>query len=399
MSQYIVGKVLSDAKENDETFDFTPEETNNLDLNGIPIRIEHLNNMHVGKVANSWVDKKGHKWIVGTLEKENFKAKIAKHTMKPSSKGHTVYKGLSLQHHVYRTPDGLRTKVPIEVSICRDPRRAGCMIQRMGTSAKLDYIHRASMNIKLMSEPSGTTNPNVPVNTAAPSLGTSGQTAQPQQTQAPPSGDSRAPGFQEVANALVESEEQNTLAKAEIEKLRQELENSKKALQERIDAEQEEERKDRVAKAEGIVNAWKETLSPEEFTPQHQEAIMHLASRYPKETKAMFEVAHLASRRASEFHQTQTAKDQRELEAKVHNVLSKKRAAAAAPAAQSGKLEQVHAASKKRRFGATAPASKPEDFVTSNMDLFRAVRKFTPGARNNMDRIASYQKSLQNKML
>ena len=55
----------------------------------------------------------------------------------------------------------------------------------------------------------------------------------------------------------------------------------------------------------------------------------------------MFEVAHLASRRASEFHQTQTAKDQRELEAKVHNVLSKKRAAAA-PAAQSGKNESSH---------------------------------------------------------
>lgn len=394
MPQYIVGKVLNDAKENDVTFDFTEKETSDLNLKDIPLRIEHLNNMHVGKVENSWVDKNGHKWIVGTLEQDNFKSKIAKHTMRPSSEGHTVYKGLSLQHHVYRNPDGTRTKVPIEVSICREPRRPGCNIQRIGESAKLDYIHRASMNIRLMSDPSNTTNPNVPLNTAAPSLSTPQQSAQTPHPQASASGDTRTPGFQEVANALVESEEQNTLAKAEIEKLREELEASKKALQERIDAEQEEERKDRVAKAEGIVNAWKETLSPEEFTTQHQEAIMHLASKFPKETKAMFEVAHLASRRASEFHQTQTAKDQRELEAKVHNVLSKKRAASASA---EPKLEQVHAASKKARFDTTA--GPKSDFVTSNMDLFRAVQKFTPGARNNMDRIADYQRSLQNKML
>ena len=25
--------------------------------------------MHVGKVENSWVDKNGHKWIVGTLSR------------------------------------------------------------------------------------------------------------------------------------------------------------------------------------------------------------------------------------------------------------------------------------------------------------------------------------------
>ena len=121
---------------------------------------------------------------------------------------------------------------------------------------------------------------------------------------------------------------------------------------------------------------------------------MHLASKFPKETKAMFEVAHLASRRANEFHQTQTAKDQRELEAKVHNVLSKKRAAASIT---EPKLEQVHAASKRGRFEGAAPAKS--DFAASNMDLFRAVQKFTPGARNNMDQIARYQRSLQNKML
>ena len=254
------------------------------------------------------------------------------------------------------------------------------------------------MNKRPMAESSSTINPNVPVNTAAASLGKVGQAAPPVQPQPVQSqSDSRAPGFQEVANALVESEEQNTLAKAEIEKLRKELEDSKNALQARIDAENEEERKDRVAKAEGIVNAWKETLSPEEFTPQHQDAIMHLASKFPKETKAMFEVAHLASKRASEFHQTQTAKDQRDLEQKVVNVLSRKRAATT----HEPKLEQTHAASKKRRsvFASSSSVQEKPDFVANNMDLFRAVQKFAPGARNNMDRIAKYQQSLQNKRI
>ena len=71
-------------------------------------------------------------------------------------------------------------------------------------------------------------------------------------------------------SGVLEIEEKKLVSKAEIERLRKELENSKNALQERLNKEQEEEVKERVSKAEGILKAWKETLGPEELTAEEQ---------------------------------------------------------------------------------------------------------------------------------
>ena len=83
--------------ENDSTFDFTTEESRRMKLEGIPIRIEHADSLPIGKVTKSWDGANGSKWILGEVDTSSgdLTANYAKHAMKPSSKGHTPYTGLS----------------------------------------------------------------------------------------------------------------------------------------------------------------------------------------------------------------------------------------------------------------------------------------------------------------
>ena len=46
---------------NDPTFDFTKSESQTMDLNDIPIRIEHEEGLAVGKVKRNWTDSNGKK--------------------------------------------------------------------------------------------------------------------------------------------------------------------------------------------------------------------------------------------------------------------------------------------------------------------------------------------------
>ena len=97
-----IGNVLpatGHKPEGDSTFDFNSDESRRLDLVGVPLRIEHQGSLPIGKVTKSWDGKNGSKWIMGEIENEKgFASLYANHAIKPDSQGHTLYKGLSLQH-------------------------------------------------------------------------------------------------------------------------------------------------------------------------------------------------------------------------------------------------------------------------------------------------------------
>ena len=110
--------------EGDSTFDFSSDESRRLDLEGVPLRIEHLGSLPIGKVTKSWDGKNGSKWILGEIENDKgFASLYANHAIQPDSNGHTLYPGLSLQHVHQSWADGTTKKRPVEISICGEPRR------------------------------------------------------------------------------------------------------------------------------------------------------------------------------------------------------------------------------------------------------------------------------------
>ena len=136
---YFVGNVLpssSDPGEDDPTFDFTNAESRQMNLRDVPIRIEHEEGLAIGSVQRDWTDSDGKKWILGKVDCDTLEGRYASHAIQPSSTGHTLYKGLSLQHVHTSFSNGSTAKRPIEVSICMEPRRPGCDITCVDRSKK-----------------------------------------------------------------------------------------------------------------------------------------------------------------------------------------------------------------------------------------------------------------------
>ena len=161
MPSFFVGNVLpnTDAKgENDPTFDFTKEESQSMNLNDVPIRIEHAEGLAVGHVQRHWNDSDGKKWILGKVDDSTLEGRFASNALQPSSDGPRLYTGLSLQHVHTSFSDGTTKKRPIEVSLCTEPRRAGCNVvsttqQQSATGSsetkKTEYITQHQASIKM----------------------------------------------------------------------------------------------------------------------------------------------------------------------------------------------------------------------------------------------------------
>ena len=94
---YFLGTVLNNSTEGDPTFDFSDNEKESVNLKGLPVRIEHLDNMKVGKIEMDYLDKKtGEKWVLGRFDMDSFKSKYGFNATNNTK----LYRGLSLQHHV-----------------------------------------------------------------------------------------------------------------------------------------------------------------------------------------------------------------------------------------------------------------------------------------------------------
>lgn len=410
-----IGNVLpatGHKPEGDSTFDFNSDESRRLDLTGVPLRIEHQGSLPIGKVTKSWDGKNGSKWIMGEIESEKgFASLYANHAIKPDSKGHTLYKGLSLQHVHQAWADGTTNKRPVEISICGEPRRPDCYIRAVSETGKNEYIaHKASVNSTMATEQS-----NAPTTTETPTestpvtdaVGTTPTESAPVETPKPSQEEQAA---RNVANSqeelmkmfLAQDGKNNELA-AQLAAMKKEKEALEAKWKEREENEQIQTQSKAEALSKALVEQWSNQLGPENMTEENKRAIFALAQEHPQASMQMMEIAHKASAKyattRSALIESEAMSKKRVLEQQVVDTIMKRRRTGEAP------IESAHAASVKtiekaveqkpafNPFVSQRTAAKVENtFASSNAHLFNALKGASQGnARSVMDSIAKYR--------
>lgn len=379
-----VGNVLpaSDAPgENDSTFDFTNDESRSMSLRDVPIRIEHAEGLAVGSVQRDWTDKDGKKWILGRVEETSLEGRYAAHAIQPSSTGHTLYTGLSLQHVHTSFRDGSTKKRAIEVSLCTEPRRPGCQVVSVDKSKKTEYIthlasHQNMSSEQIVSESSADTN-------------AVEQSSTTEQTVPEESSDNR----EELMNLVINQESELGDTKAALEKAQDELNKLQSAWKQREENETLETKSKAEALSKALVDSWSASLPADAMTDENKRAIFAMAQNFPKESVKMLEIAHKASKKYQSDIESLAAQQQgqakRELESRVMDIVTKKRRISKAPETTS----VVHQASVKKAnpfaFDTSKTSSAMGSIRDNNPHLFKALSGFSSGnLRDRMGQIA-----------
>ena len=311
---YFIGNVLSPTdtqpEQEDKTFMFTRREAADLELKGIPIRMEHDENLEVGEIVSSWDGRDGSKWIMGKLDESSMRGKFAKHAIDKSSNGTRYYTGLSLQHTHTQFASGGSRKDAVEVSLCVDPRRDDCRITFVDTSKKAEY-KGGSETIKMpeteVTTPQEQTVTETPVETPAPQE---------------PKVDEPSEEFQR-----------------EFIKLARERDELEKQLQVHREAEQKRHLEDQ-AKAEALVKTvvaeWGQQVGDVDIKDA-EASMMKMAKEFPKESQEFLQIAHYASKKHAQ-ERADMVKTQKKTEAtKINDTFNKVM------------KKQVHAASAKKK--------------------------------------------------
>ena len=146
---YFIGNVLDSHAQaaqhpeaGNEHFHITPEEARGIDATGLPVHLEHANNVKVGSVVRSWDDHDGKKWVMARVDTSSIEGKFVRNDLSAAT---PVYSSLSLQHIYSEFTDGTNNKRPVEVSICKDPRRPGCKIVHASAPSNCD-MYKGSGN-------------------------------------------------------------------------------------------------------------------------------------------------------------------------------------------------------------------------------------------------------------
>ena len=329
---YFVGNVLSPTltqpEQHDRTFAFTYGEAQ-MDMNGIPICMEHDEKMQVGTIKQSWNQLDGSKWVVGKIDDMSMFGHFARNAVQKSSNGTRYYTGLSLTHTHTQYANGKTEKNPVEVSLCVDPRRSDCRIIFVDESElnALDQrkisTYKASVKTKKMSAPVDTTMTDATPTPAAPVA-----PAPVEQTK-----DEVVPNQESLMKMIVDQQKDMEKLEAqakELEALKTELAEKKKKEFEVAAAKNE-------AMAKALVESWSETLDQEDMNDASRESIIALAKKFPHESQEFFRVAHNASKKslmrekqlkeaAEAFKNADLKKDFSKVMNKTTHVASKKKA-------------------------------------------------------------------------
>jgi len=377
---YFVGNVLpptDDPGEDDATFDFTREESSNIDLVNVPIRIEHEEGLAVGHVQRSWMDSDGKKWILGKVNEDSLESRYASNAIQPSSTGHTLYKGLSLQHVHTSFRDGSTSKRAVEVSLCSEPRRPGCEVACVDATKKMEYITHIASRQNMSAEPTPTETPT--------ETSTETTVAEPQMDSAP------ATNQEELMKLVIDQESELGSTKTALEQAHSELKKLQSQWKEREDNEKLHTKSKAEALSKALVDSWSASLPADMMTDDNKKAIYALAQNFPQESVKMMEIAHKASKKYKQDlesleHQQQT-KQKRQLESRVMDIVTKKRRLAPET------VSVVHAASTRKAnpfaFDATKTSSSMKSIRERNPDLFSALSGFSTGnLRDRMGQIS-----------
>lgn len=392
MPTYFVGNVLppsTDPGEDDPTFDFTTDESKNMQLRDVPIRLEHEEGLAVGSVQRDWTDSDGKKWILGKVNSDTLESRFAEHAIKPSSCGHTLYKGLSLQHVHTSFSNGATSKRAIEVSLCAEPRRPGCNVTCVDETKKKEYITHLASKQNMSAEQT-----QAPVENVAP-VETPAAAAAPAAPVEPAAPAPQATNQEELMKLVIDQENELGSTKTALEKAHAELEKMQAAWKEREDNEKLQTKSKAEALSKALVDSWSASLPADMMTDENKQAIFALAQNFPEQSVKMMEIAHKASKKYKQdmdsLASQAAAKQKRQLESRVMDIVTKKRRVA--PDTRS----VVHAASAK-----VAPAANPFSFDAAktsssmssvrdrNPNLFAALSGFSSGnLRDRMGQIAN----------
>lgn len=390
---YFVGNVLpsSDAPgENDNTFDFTKEESIGMSLDNVPIRLEHEEGLAVGHVKRDWTDSDGKKWILGEVKEDTLEGRFASNAIQPSSMGHTLYPGLSLQHVHTSFRDGSTSKRAIEVSLCAEPRRPGCHVASVQSTKKMDYIthlaSRQNMSAEQINTPAQESTPEV---TQAPVVESAPEAAAPV-TDAP-----AAANQEELMKLVIDQESELSGTKSALEQAQAELQKLQAQWKEREENERLHTKSKAEALSKALVDSWSASLPADMMTDENKQAIFALAQNFPEQSVKMMEIAHKASKKYAtdiqSLEQVQAAKQKRQLESRVMDIVTKKRRVAPT---EPDTRSVVHAASTKTvnpfSFDVHKTSSSMNSIRDRNPDLFKALSGFSTGnLRDRMGQIAN----------
>ena len=391
MPTYFVGNVLppsSDPGEDDPTFDFTTDESRNMNLKDIPIRLEHEEGLAVGHVQRDWTDSDGKKWILGRVNSDSLESRFAEHAIKPSSSGHTLYKGLSLQHVHTSFSNGATSKRAIEVSLCAEPRRPGCNVTCVNKTTKEEYINHRASKQNMSAEPTS-----APVENTTP-VETPVENSAVAQEAAVPAEVPKATNQEELMKLVIDQENELSGTKTALEKAHAELEKLQSAWKEREENEKLQTKSKAEALSKALVDSWSASLPADMMTDENKQAIFALAQNFPEQSVKMMEIAHKASKKyksdLDSFAAQQQAKEKRQLESRVMDIVTKKRRIAP------DTTSVVHAASVKKvaktnpfSFDASKTSSSMNSVRDRNPHLFQALSGFSAGnLRDRMGQIA-----------
>lgn len=389
-STYFVGNVLpssNDPGEDDTTFDFTNEESKNMSLKNVPIRIEHEEGLAVGSVRRDWTDTNGKKWILGKVNDNTLEGRYASHAIKPSSAGHTLYKGLSLQHVHTSFRDGSTSKRAIEVSLCVEPRRPGCEVTCVDATKKKEYITHLASRQNMSTETSAPVQENVqtPTETSAVEA-----TAEIANTEVAPK--ESVTNSEELMKLVIDQESELGSAKTALEQAQSELMKLQAQWKEREDNERLHTKSKAEALSKALVDSWSASLPADMMTDENKQAIFTMAQKFPEQSVKMMEIAHKASKKYKQdidsLRSQQQIKQKRALESRVTDIITKKRRF------QPETTSVVHAASVKKPnpfcFGMSKTSSSMKSVRETNPHLFSALAGFSSGnLRDRMGQIAN----------
>ena len=305
MMQFI-GNVLTSHKvaanhpeASKEYFHITPDESQDLDATGLPVHLEHADNVKVGEVSRSWNDPDGTKWVLASIDTSTIEGKFVKNDLQSDK---PLYSGLSLQHMYRRFADGSSSKTGIEVSICKDPRRPGCNIVHTTNDAR--YKVRASSNRSMTTEEV----------TQEKSTKDTTSTATDEVVAAVPV-EASTPSTTQLMAEVVEASKQN----AELQKQLDERNSELAALNEKAEKEHTAALQQKTQMVKELGDAVLEhvaRLDPSLAGEDTNTAIATLREKYPNEVARVLEVACCASKHAKDLEE-QLAKQKEESDRKL----------------------------------------------------------------------------------
>ncbi len=377
MSKYFIGNILSptdtQSEANDPTFAFTKEEADSLQMEGVPIRMEHHPDMEVGRIKRSWGDSEGRMWVLGKLNDDNIQSKFAKYAIDKSS-GTAYYTGLSLQHTHTQYASGKSKKTPVEVSLCVNPRRDDCRIAFV--DSMLNHDESEKVTYKILQHASNKMATETPVEQTQEAPPT--ETPVPVETAVENKPESNEMSREEMMKVIIQQQKELEETQGQKTTEQKELEELKTMLKKQKDEEASKTLAAAKATAEDLVNQWAQNLDKTDMTDANKQSIMKMARDFPQQSMQLLRVAHCASKahaaQIKKFNEFKEMSEKIQLQEKFEAVMHKKR-----PHVEP--VQKVHAASKKPK--------KNTDTLTA-LSIIQQYRA-SGSARDHMAALSEYQ--------